>query len=155
MRGIARRIRGFVRLPRARRRLFLQAWALLPVVWAGLRVLGFRRMGRLVERSAPRRAAPSPPPTDLATEVAEAVRLASAHVPVPVNCLLGSMVLCWLLRRRGVIADLRFGVRRTSGRIEAHAWVEHDRVVLNDHPDVVRHYQPFAEPIAVSARDWR
>ena len=42
------------------------------------------------------------------------------------NCLEQSLVLWWLLRRRGIAADLRIGARKDSDRFEAHAWVEFD-----------------------------
>jgi len=153
MRGLARRIRSFARLSGPRRRLFLEAWLLLPTVWVALRLAGFRRVHGAIE-GRPLGAAGGPAPGVRAAAV-EAVRLAGAHAPVSVNCLLESLVLCRVLRSRGIEADLRFGVRHEGGRFLAHAWVESDRVVLNDRPDVGEHYRPFREPIRVATRDWR
>lgn len=149
--GLVRRSRTFLGLPPARRRLFLEAWALLPPVWLALRSRGFRRVHESIERASPGARPPGPDPT---ADVVEAVHLAARYAPVPVNCLLRSLVLVRLLRRRGVAADLRFGVRRNEGRFEAHAWVERSGEVLNDAPDVARHYQPFRDPIP-AAPDWR
>ena len=39
------------------------------------------------------------------------------------NCLRRSLVLCALLRRRGVTAHLCFGVDRAGSALAAHAWV--------------------------------
>ena len=41
-------------------------------------------------------------------------------------------MLWWLLRRRGIAAELRIGARKEFERFEAHAWVEVDSAVLND-----------------------
>lgn len=150
---LARRIRGFARLPAPRRRLFLKAWLLLPVTWTALRLVGFRRVHGAIEGRPVHPAEPLGPMTR--SETVEAVRLAGAHAPVPVNCLLESLVLCRLLRSRGIEADLRFGVRLEGERLLAHAWVEHAGEVLNDRPDVGERYRPFREPIRIAPGDWR
>jgi hypothetical protein len=63
------------------------------------------------------------------------------------NCLEQSLVLWWLLRRRGIDAELRIGGRKESDRFEAHAWVELDSQVLNDASAEHRHFVPFEKPI--------
>lgn len=40
-------------------------------------------------------------------------------------CLPQSLALQALLRRQGLSAELRIGVRRADGKLQAHAWVEH------------------------------
>jgi hypothetical protein len=67
------------------------------------------------------------------------------------NCLEQSLVLWALLRERGIHAQLRVGVRKGEGGLEAHAWVELEGVVLNDSDDVHGHYAPFDE--AISTRE--
>jgi hypothetical protein len=52
------------------------------------------------------------------------------------DCLPRSLMLCWLLRRRGIDSQLHIGVRKGNGKMEAHAWVERNGVILNDQPDV-------------------
>ena len=49
---------------------------------------------------------------------------AARHLPFQPNCLEQSLALWWLLRRRGIPADLRIGVRKDAANFEAHAWVE-------------------------------
>lgn len=61
----------------------------------------------------------------------------------PKTCLPESVALWWMLRRRGLLADLRLGVRTTLGRFEAHAWVEYQGQVLNEAPDIARVYAPY------------
>jgi hypothetical protein len=43
---------------------------------------------------------------------------------------------CLLLERRGFNAQLKIGVRKSGGDLEAHAWVEYFGKVLNDSQDV-------------------
>ena len=67
------------------------------------------------------------------------------------KCLLESLALWYLLRRRGYDATLYLGARTLLGPFEAHAWVELDGKVLNDAPNVRDVYEPF-ELAAISAR---
>lgn len=50
--------------------------------------------------------------------------LAYRVLPWPGTCLRECLVLLAMLRRRGIAADLRLGVRRAGERIGAHAWIE-------------------------------
>jgi hypothetical protein len=58
-------------------------------------------------------------------------------------CLSESLVLWWLLRSRGIGADLRLGVRTILGPFESHAWVEYKGAVLNDFENVNQAYEAF------------
>ena len=61
-------------------------------------------------------------------DVVTAVDRAGRYVPGG-TCLPKSLALAWMLRRRGVSAAVRIGVR-TAGGFEAHAWVEVEGVAL-------------------------
>jgi hypothetical protein len=80
-------------------------------------------------------------PARLALLVHHSTRL----LPWRANCLHRSLVLWWLLDRRGVPAQLRLGVRRLPGADapDFHAWVELEGRVLNDRPDIREHYSVF------------
>lgn len=140
------------RLERLRRmtgpeyRLLVEAAVLLPLVGASVRVAGLRRTIRRLDR-------PTPGQGDAAGRAAlvqstgETVALAAAHLPLyRPTCLTRSLVLRYLLQRRGVAADLRLGVATLGGRFAAHAWVEHDGQVINDSPDVARRFAPLDVP---------
>jgi len=127
--------------------LTAQLLVLLPTLALALRVLGLRRVyTTLAKLSAARvtRGAVSADPA------AEAQRLAgiAMHVnrellPFESRCLLESLVLWWLLRCRGISAELVLGVRTILGPFEAHAWVEYDGAPLNDFAGVRGVYEPF------------
>jgi hypothetical protein len=127
---------------RERRETVLAA-ALIPLAAARLRVAGSHRilsgLGRpLASRSGVDLAA--------ARQAARAVARAAGHAPYGGTCLSQSIALVWLLRRRGLAAHLRLGARRREGALEAHAWVEHGGVVLNDTPTVAQRFSPFGRP---------
>ena len=59
------------------------------------------------------------------------------------DCLSRSLALLWLLRRRGLAAELQLGARLIDGQLEAHAWVERGGVALNESADVITRFAPF------------
>lgn len=104
-----------------------------------------RRLGRgelrqlVVEhRSASRLDSPL---TDQAAE-RWAVKFLAARplVPVRPSCLLDSLVLSRLLRRRGVAATLVFGVKLAP--FAAHCWLERGGTILNDSIDNAAEFTP-------------
>jgi hypothetical protein len=52
--------------------------------------------------------------------------------PLGSRCLQRSLVLLWLLKRRGVGGQLRIGVRRNDDSLVAHAWIEIGGRPVND-----------------------
>lgn len=103
----------------------------------GLRCIGFDRLVKVMSRSVkPSRAAVDP---DRAARLVDRVWRLYPFA----TCLKKSLVLWWILRRRGVHADLRIGVRRVEGRFESHAWVQHGGRVLLD-ADLAEGFTPLA-----------
>ena len=127
------------------RQAFVQAWCLLPLVWLGLRVWGLPRLhGRLTGHV---KALPTPTGTQIgeARALGDAVNAAARHTPFPATCLTRSLILTWLLGRRGTAAALRIGVQLNNGQMAAHAWVECEGQPVNDRPDVADAYAPFED----------
>jgi hypothetical protein len=59
-------------------------------------------------------------------------------VPIPSVCLSDSIALLDLLARRGLAADLVFGVKLNP--FAAHCWVQAGDVVLNETVECVRRH---------------
>ena len=134
----------FHRLSRSDKRLLASAGFLLPVIKVGLQWLGYRKVQAILGRI------PGPAAKGSLAEmiaqaqvVAWAVRVAASYDPCRSNCLPQSLALWYLLRRRGIDGDLRFGVDPKDGKLEAHAWVEFKGLVLNDREDVSQRFAPF------------
>jgi hypothetical protein len=83
--------------------------------------------------------ASAPPCTGCVKAAERAVALASALYPGRAKCLEQSLVLYYLLRRRGIAVQYCQGVMAYP--FEAHAWVEYAGEVLND---VQEHAVSFA-----------
>lgn len=147
------RWKRFRRLSAFERGVLLEATAGLLATWAGLRLIGFRRWERVLGVFTPSANTAGPAPVQESVSVARIQAIAARNLFFRSNCLEQSLVLWWLLQRRGINAALRIGARKDSERFEAHAWVELGSQVLNDASAEHRHFVPFEKPIlSVEAR---
>ncbi len=132
------------------RRLFFGALVMLPATALALRLLGLRRVHAALRRAGCA-SNNSVGPARARHHVGRVTRLVAAaarHGPYKATCLPRSLALQWLLRRRGIESDLRVGVRKVAGGLEAHAWLEHEGLPLIDAPDVRERYAAFDQAIA-------
>ncbi len=111
----------FRRLTAAERALVVEAAALLVCVRVGLHVLKFPTLRRYLAR----RASLSP---RSASEITLAFAAAARRLP-GTTCLAEALAVDAMLRRHGHAPRLKLGVRE-GGRLDAHAWVECDGVVV-------------------------
>lgn len=141
---------GFWRLTGFERGIVLEAAAALVASWVGLRLVGFRRWNFVLSRLGSRSVASASPKSSIVPSARIIARMESAaarNLFFHANCLERSMVLCWLLRSRGIPAELRVGAQKKAERFEAHAWVECDGAVLNEGEDLHLHFVPFDGPV--------
>lgn len=136
------RLRKFLRLPAADRRLLVKALLLIGAARLGLWVLPFPVLRRLMARLTRRNAAPSrADPAELG-RISWAVTAVSRCVPEATcltQALATKLLLCW----RGQQASLRIGVARSeAGQFIAHAWVESNGKVVIGGP--ASHVQQYA-----------
>lgn len=131
--------------------LMVQALMLLPVIALSLAVFGLQTTQRHLTWLSPVAVAASPAESMAeALCMAQCVNRAANHSPLWGNCLKRSLTLWFLLRRRGMISDLRIGVRRHLGEFQAHAWIEYGGQVLNDRATVHQLYTAFDKPFEVN-----
>jgi transglutaminase superfamily protein len=139
--------RRFWRLSGPERLAVLEAAAGLAITRMGLRLAGFRRWKTVVEMFARASAAVSGAKGDAnaeaGREVARMMAAAARYVPLRTNCLEQSLVLWWLLERRGIPAVLKIGARKEASRFEAHAWVEFEGGVPGGPGEEHLHFVPF------------
>jgi hypothetical protein len=125
------------------RRTLLVAMAWLPLFCFGLDILGLRRFQDWLQHDRP--SVDSALSQDEIIRIATLVNIAARHVPFPATCLTRSLLLHWMLQRRGIASELRIGVRMNQGALDAHAWVEYAGIPINDRSDVGKQFEPFAE----------
>jgi hypothetical protein len=134
----------------AERWLLAQALVLLPLTAVALWAVGFRRWQIVLAWLAPTCDSAGRDEADLLREGRATARLVDAAARrgmCRASCLPRSLTLWWLLRRRGMDSHLHIGVRKETGRFEAHAWVEWRGAVLNDGADVRDRFAAFDRPV--------
>ena len=149
MNQISRYFARWSALSRTDQRTVLVAGAGMPIFWLGLRVLGLPRFQAILEcrlvgcsRSMP---------LAKIQAMGELVNIAARHTLGPRTCLTRSLLLGWLLQRRGVMSQLRIGVRLRQGALEAHAWVEYEGIPVNDRLDVSTQFASFGDLIPLKS----
>jgi Transglutaminase-like superfamily len=140
--------RRFRALSGTSRSLVVEAAASLAATRVGLRLAGFRRWKALLMRLTPATVdGGNASNLDQAQYVSRLTQATARNLFFTANCLERSLTLWWLLRRRGIAADVRIGVRKAEGQFEAHAWVDCGSVVLNDEGEMHAHFAPFERPV--------
>jgi hypothetical protein len=127
-----------------------QSLVLLPLMALGLRFFGFKRWQALLSQFAADIQSVSGEQALLirkARSITRMVGAASRHGPYRASCLPQSLTLWWLLRRQGIVSQVRIGVRKVMGELEAHAWVEFQGQVLNDGADVHQRFAVFSQSV--------
>lgn len=118
--------------------LLLRVMLLFPWIELSLRLRGVRwtqaRLSRYI--------ASTPIQDGLSPEVvSRVVRWAAG--PVRATCLRQSLVLWWLLKRRGVGCAIKIGAVNTEADFKAHAWVEWEGGGQSDSPETLKHLAVF------------
>ncbi len=122
-----------------------QSFLLLPVIAFSLTVVGLPTTQRYLTQLSLLAESTASGRLPEAKRIARAVNQAANHSPLWGNCLKRSLALWFLLRRRGILSDLRIGVRKHEGEFQAHAWIEYEGAVLNDQPTIYQLYSAFKE----------
>jgi hypothetical protein len=63
-----------------------------------------------------------------------------------INCLAISVAFWYLLKRKGIKTELKFGAMKEAGKLKAHAWLEHEGFPLAP-DDKISLYKTFSSPI--------
>lgn len=129
----------------AERRMLLAAAACMPLFWLGLRVWGLPRFQAWLHRARVRHGQAMT--LEEMQALGKLVNIAALRTIGSTSCLTRSLVLQWLLHRRGVESQLRIGVSLTQRVLSAHAWVEFEGIPINDRADVSSAFPPFADPV--------
>jgi hypothetical protein len=141
------RLRQLQTLTGSEQWLLLNAILALPFATVALKLVGLKTCQRLPAKASSANSVEAssgnPEQIDEARRIARVVSIAGRHGVYHANCLPQSLVLWWLLRRRSIASEIRFGARKEESELTAHAWVECDGLVLNEADDVGHRFAPF------------
>jgi hypothetical protein len=144
LRSLPRKRKTWMSLTDEQRSLFRQAIFLLPWTIISLKLRGFRATQSSLNK--PRMIVINESLEDQVLRVQFTVRMLRTAVRYSLvcsNCLSQSLVLGYLLNQQGVSTTLRIGIQRIQGKFFAHAWIEWQDQIVNDTPDVRKHFNVF------------
>lgn len=136
--------RRFFALERGDRWLIVEALLLVGLVQAGLRILSFAILQRLLAAAKRVRGRARPRPARIAWAVNAAARLVPGR-----TCLTDALAADVMLCRRGYQSLLRIGVKKRAGGagpLEAHAWVECDGSIVAGELETLDEYWRLPNP---------
>jgi hypothetical protein len=143
-------LKKFLEFKGEEKRLFFSIAFLLPLVALVLRVSNFTRFYSWLEHLAgDSKRQGSGTLEDDRTQIFQLRRTLEAvrkHSFYAGNCLSRSLLLWFLLRRRGIICELRFGVKK-SDTFQAHAWVEYQGKPINVKKNIRDRYLLFDKTV--------
>jgi hypothetical protein len=125
----------------------VRAALLLPLLTLSLKLFGFRRTQRLLQKflSSNQNMLQKTKSESGVALTSRMVLAASRASAIPATCLERSLALWWLLGRQGIPSQLRIGVRTDAEKFQAHAWVEQDGVAIGEPEAPHLHYAAFDE----------
>lgn len=128
----------------------LKAFILLQLIRLNLRLHGFTPVYySMARRLASVAVHDLPAETQLSKAIAIGRLVAIANRRFPwliASCLPESLAVWWQVRRLGIPADLRLGVRKLDGSLDGHAWVEVGNRVVSGDPNQSQDYLPLQLP---------
>jgi hypothetical protein len=130
--------------------MFRRAALLLPLVRWSLRLRGYGKTFTSLQRRIRFQAKGTDARPEAREEVQVTCRMVRAAVRYSLaqyTCLEESLTLWYLLRKQGIPACLRIGVRKENEKFEAHAWVEYGGEALNQDEAMHRHYAAFEQDL--------
>jgi hypothetical protein len=128
--------------------MFRRAAILLPLVRWSLKLRGYGKTFTSLQSRVQSPAKGTETSTESREDVQVTCRMVGAAVRysfAQYTCLEESLALWYLLRKQGIPACLRIGVRKEKEQFEAHAWVELRGEALNQLEELHRHYLAFEE----------
>jgi hypothetical protein len=145
-----------LRLSFTEKRLLVGSVVLLPISAVVLRFISLRRFQSFLSMGVSgdwsRRGYLNRSTIATAFETARMVRVASSRGLCRGNCLQRSVTLWWLLRRQNIESHIRFGARKESGKLTAHAWVEVEGLVLDEEAASKWDFTPFRSAVPAEAK---
>lgn len=139
------KMRSASRLSLAEWFLFIQAWIWLLVFDAGLRTRPFPVLQAYARRLSNHPAAPPGQTEGWILALKNAVDRACTNHLYPMTCLRRSLTLQKMLAQRGIAAELKIGVYKEAGVLNAHAWVEVQGRPVGEPEKVTDRYIPLRQ----------
>lgn len=127
-------------------RLFFKARIYTLLTEVSLRYIGLKMTERILSLFKKKRKAPNRNKTiEILDFYATIFNKMNQQSYLKGRCLSQSLIMRLLLNHAGISSELKIGVSHLTGKFDAHAWLEKDNLILNDHPSKIADYFPLPQ----------
>ena len=126
--------------------VMLVSMSLLPVIAMALLIFGYNKTRNILHLSVTRQVLVEAGTMRLekSCTIAHMISIAARHGPYRANCLKQSVLLWWMLARRGISSDIVFGVlKEPQDSLDTHAWVECGGTNISDTKGMQQRFLAF------------
>lgn len=144
------KFRSFLSFSPIDRRLFVKAWWTLLEADVRLRRTPFPSVQAWALAAGPTRSIGADPAVTIRDGWAMVDTAARNHL-YPMTCLRKSLALQRLLVRQNIHTELRFGVRKESNQLQAHAWLEYQGQPIGQSEKLTQEYAVLLKQSSASS----
>lgn len=141
------KIQVFWEIPFSHKILFLKIASLIPIVELAVHTIKFRRTVNLLKALSNKEPYSGIDELKIVGRHSNYFFLYHKQLPLLGKCLARSLSLWFLLRRKGIETDLKFGTKKDGTELLAHAWIEYKGKPLITDAESTAGYDMFSESI--------
>jgi hypothetical protein len=134
----------FLRLPLSCKWIFIKAVALAFLIRMSLRVVKYGSIVRILMKFKAGEKSPETPELKMYRSL---IILSYRFPGWFINCLSIGTAFWFLMKRKGIKTELRFGMRKEHDKLHAHAWLEVKGTPLTLDRNIKEKYSAFPDPI--------
>lgn len=119
----------------------------MPLIELGIKTLKFKRTLSALKVFLKKQASPPENEQLIVGRYTNFLYFYHRKFPYLGKCLARSLALWFLLKRKGIETNLKFGMKKKEGKFLAHAWIEYKGEALISQAEIEENYIPFDESI--------
>lgn len=148
------RLKKFWTLSGAEKKTLLAALRGLPMIRIRLSLFGFKNCVARLQRIPLATIHPEIDPSTYPAQTSYLLNAAARLLFRREACLERSIMLCSMLRRKGIDSELKIGVAKANQKLHAHAWVEINGEPVNEQPRISEQFAAFNSSFTSDYRDF-
>lgn len=127
--------------------LFLKAGLLATAIQLSFKITSYKNVVKLLNRFS-KKASPGLIDDKVIRKYHHLIVLVDYLRPYTgINCLGITTTFWFLMKQKGILTDVKFGVKKEHNQFKSHAWLEYNGMPLTLNSEVKNHYSVFQKSI--------